>query len=144
LAFELLKERVSERCRATGVEFGGFFARTNMYLQLPYQLAIAHYMAVDGEAWDNFMAIPWPPSKDGIKAALVTALPRYVAEYGDCRYGVLSLDTQVLKDAIMQDRDITQDFLDWDGYHTWYLRNAETPVHPDTDLWPAILSNFAD
>jgi hypothetical protein len=140
------------------------------YEDLPQeaQLALAHYMAIDGEAWElapglekaiEKHAAYFRGKKRGIKATrawnntLAGFLPFYVEQYGNLDFGYISaLPVVALIAAVMKDAEME---LDWHGvegwkkYHAWYMeksRGVAGPKHraPADDPWPVILSSFDD
>lgn len=110
----------------------------------PYQLALVHYMAVDGEAWDALSEVPYGASADEIRNAIIGALPQYVGRYGDCQFGVVALPVGDVLRSVMQDEEIRDAFSDWAHYHAWYLGCGDVPEHGPTDRWPVILSGYDD
>ena len=104
-----------------------------------YQLAIAHYMAIDGEAWDCLFSEEIARIQSPV-AALRDALRTYVCEYGDTRWGLVELPADSLKAAIMADIEIKSDFETWDAYAAWYCKGV-VPTHPLSERWPVILSS---
>lgn len=86
-------------------------------LTKPYQLALVHYMAVDGEAWDALSGVPYGASADEILNAIIQALPQYVGRYGDCQFGVVALPVRDVQQSVMQDEEIRDAFSDWAHYH---------------------------
>ena len=114
-------------------------------LPRPYQLAVGHYMAIDGEAWAE--ALPknafWP-SREQQRAGLGRALPRIVELFGDIPFGVARLPSEKLRTAIMQTIEMSQSFATWEAYHAWYIKGGDIPAHGKTNRWPVILSDFED
>ena len=113
-------------------------------LELPYQLSVAHYMAVDGEAWADILPV-WrvrlTPAE--VRAELTRWMPEFVAQVGQSLFGVALLESQAVRDAVMQDAELSRDFQCWDDYHAWY-NTGSVPDHPTTDRWPVILSDHND
>lgn len=108
-------------------------------LSSEYQLAIAHYMTIDGEAWECHFSEAIAQAQSPV-AALRDALNIYAHEYGDTRWGVLELPADTLKAAIMADIELKSDFDSWNAYAAWYCKGA-VPNHPVSDRWPVILSS---
>jgi hypothetical protein len=116
-------------------------------LARPHQLALAHYMAVDGEAWESLLKLPaGRNSPRAIRKALAKALPEYVTRYGPVQFGVAMLKaTDVIK-SVAGDTEIAEDWPDWKAYHQWYCGQDSGPAvdHPRRNRWPVILSTFDD
>ncbi len=111
-------------------------------LDLPHKLAIAHYMAIDGEAWSD--ALPsgfWRPTDAEKRRVLTDCMPRFDELYGDVRFGVALLPSQAVRDAIMQTVELAQDFASWDDYHAWYTAAGDMPEHGPSDRWPVLLAD---
>ena len=107
-------------------------------LPRPAQLAIAHYMVIDGEAW----TLPeWTAdlSVKQLKAKLPALLPYLKGLYGNKPFGYVRIPMNALADAIMHDEDISRDFKTFDDYHAWYMGHDDIPKHTSRDLWPVIL-----
>lgn len=117
-------------------------------LPRPHQLALAHYMAVDGEAWENLLKLPSRRnSKESIRTALIEALPRYVGQYGECLFGAALLPTRDVLASIIRDPELAGDWPDWKTYHAWYCQPSSAggvPDHPRRNRWPVILSSTDD
>jgi hypothetical protein len=140
------------------------------YKDLPQesQLALAHYMAIDGEAWklapglvevieqhaahlrgnkrDSRTTVAW-------NNALVGFLPFYVEQYGNFDFGYIpALPVVALIESCMKDLELEQDWPGvegWKRYHEWYMGKScggAGPKHvvPADKPWPVILSSFAD
>jgi len=124
----------------------------------PYRLAIAHYMAVDGEAWDlgeEGAEGPIPeasrqvadrrPDRERILHRLRSAMPRLVDEHGDRAFGVASVPMDAARAHVMGRGDLATDWQgDWDAYHAWYAGRGDMPAHDAMDRWPCIMSGFGD
>lgn len=120
----------------------GFELRPYSALDLPFKLALAHYLAIDSPAWAaHLMVRLHRPSAAQARATLAEALPRLEAAYGTRLFGVAHLDPQVLKAAVMKDPELADDFPSWDSYHAWYTSYSDMPQHPAADRWPVILSS---
>lgn len=104
----------------------------------PAQLAIAHYMAVNGEAWKlpEDWAV-WPdmstgPSRARIVKELKKYLDYFIDKYGAKKFGYVLLPMKAVTDSVMAaDQDIAGEY---DSF----------PKHSADDPWPVILSNFED
>lgn len=134
--------------------------RITSFAELPEaaQLALAHYMSIDREAWDIPIVLAdemdeiWlgRPVQEDIesqetlqKEAFRNALPFYIAEYGDFQIGYHPcIPTTDLIASVMNDSD---SFENWASYHDWYLKRSAMPEHElDKELWPVILSSWED
>lgn len=95
-------------------------------LSVPAQLAIARYMAVDGEAW----TLPMNWTKRNFRKLL----RHFRSEYGHVKFGYVILQMTELLKAIEKDGiDIGE-----------YVKGGYTPLHPKANRWPVILSGFND
>jgi hypothetical protein len=111
-------------------------------LPVSHQLAIAHYMAIDGEAWDIlFDASVF--GAEAAKAALVATLPDYVREYGDSAWGVVDIPVDSVKRAVLADEELASSFSSWKDYAAWYCKGG-IPEHGPVNRWPVILSSSDD
>lgn len=106
-------------------------------LPLSHQLAIAWYMAIDGQAWDYFIDENISEAEE-VKAALVVAMPNYVREYGETLWGTADLPVDRVKTAVMADEEISSSFHSWDDYAVWY---GDVPEHGPANRWPVLLSS---
>ncbi len=128
------------------------------------QLALTHYMALDGEAWDrspefeelsDLIWLEYPELEDPddhaaraflFREALRSDLPYLVSRYGEFRIGyhpcILTVD---LVTSVMNSPEIHADFEDWASYHNWYISHTIMPEYDaEMELWPVILSSFED
>lgn len=114
-------------------------------LEVPYQLAIGHYMAIDGEAWSA--AIPegadWPTRKQQLRG-LRRCLPKMQQLYGNVLFGVALLPSEKVRTAIMNDPEISMNHSSWEAYHDWYSITGDLPKHRKSNRWPVILSSDDD
>lgn len=113
-------------------------------LPVPHQLAIAWYMAIDGDAWEP-QGLPDDMTVEGagFRQAFEAGLPGYVRAYGKTMFGIASLRVEALKDDVMRTHDIAEEFSTFDDYHRWYVGGG-VPCHPEMDRWPVILSSYGD
>ena len=109
-------------------------------LPLSHQLAIAWYMAIDGQAWDCFIDENIRDEEEA-KAALMAAIPNYAIKYGDTLWGTADLPVDRVITAVMADEDISSSFHGWDDYAVWY---GDVPEHGPANRWPVILSSSDD
>lgn len=147
------KQRINRRAAKLIRQYGG---RIVKYRDLPQeaQLALAQYMAVDGEAWevapglDEAMRAYWP--KRDVKSwesVLRKFLPFYIDQYGGFDFGYIdAVPVKALIESAMTDRELQQDWQGWQEYHRWYMREAGGPKHnaPGKKPWPVVLSSFDD
>lgn len=126
------------------------------------QLAMAWYMAVDGEAWsDIWKDVSLPYWKDSfsnpeyhaeMRSLLENALPSLIDKYGDVEFGIGHWPTSEIILSIAHDEQI---LADQSAQHTLetYKPGRETgsalngyyrTSYPEENRWPVILSNFDD
>lgn len=119
----------------------------------PAQLAIAYYMAIDGEAWELLIPPPrgWRQAKSREYAfGLKKALPEYVELYGHLRFGYVLIPMDELVTEIMRDSCIQEGMKElgheksFDEYHDWYVSQGHMPDHSSRDRWPVILAGRGD
>ncbi len=143
------------------------------FSQLPTvaQLAMSHYMAVNGEAWELPEAVEdtyfncsqqWQAKSleaiskgksaigehDAIyrpaKEAFIAALPFFIKKYGERKFGLVTVPTAALIAAQMQLHRDDDDFPgDFDSYHKWFMDHCGTEDHGDS-VWPVILDSTGD
>jgi hypothetical protein len=132
---------VSRRNQRLIREFGG---EVMPYRDLPRpaQLAMAWYMAVDGEAWE--LPPEYPPYVTGlreIKKNFSGMLSWFVKTYGKRKFGYVEIPADVLIESIMEDPEIKEQFKGFEDYHRWYVRQGHMPDHESRNRWPVILSH---
>lgn len=112
-------------------------------LPVPAQLAIAWYMAVDGDVWELPRGYnPYKPASGSIQQEFQSMLPWFRIKYGTKKIGYVEIPAEALIETIMQDEDFDQErFKDFDQYHEWYVQGQRMPDHPATGRWPVTLSN---
>lgn len=130
-------------------------------LPLPYQLAMIHYMAFDGEAWkcpdeEAYLDGEVPQSQllDGrylkglkkITKYIKNNLPFWIKKYGKVKFGMLEVP---MKDfcAVVQSKNIIEE--DWDSfkeYHKWYMGRClwKNSNKHYSEIWPSILDGDSD
>jgi hypothetical protein len=127
-------------------------------LPVPYQMAMAWYMAVDGEAWDDIIdydAVEIPDDAQqgdhshdaAYKATLRKLLPEFVAQYGDVEFGVATWSTEDLIASIAGDDGFREEEPDIEGTRSNFaepIKGYFTTRYPETDRWPVIMSNEDD
>jgi hypothetical protein len=127
---------VSKRNKVLVKKYGGQ-VMSFQSLSLPAQLSIAHYMAIDGEAWE----VPADYARKPFKALL----PWFRGKYGAKKFGYVEIPTEVLTAEVMKDNEEVSRFKDFEEYHRWYAGlPGGIPNHPKKDRWPVILSSFED
>jgi hypothetical protein len=145
LGFELMKIQHKKLRKEYGGKLVPFKDLTK-----PYQLAIIHYMAIDGEAWGLFGNMDCycnsTPSK--IKRELEKNLPEYIKRHGRRKFGVMNLPIDICKKLIMKVEAIAGESLEkehgsFDEYHAWYT-TYDMPNHTNRNPYPCILSSFND
>ncbi len=140
--------------------------RITSFAELPEaaQLALAHYMSIDGEdgiggeAWDipvvlaDEMEEIWLDHQGDVererlqKEALRDALPYYIAQYGNFQIGYHPcIPTADLIAAVMNHPELHEEFENWASYHDWYVKHSAMPKYDvGRELWPVILSSLWD
>jgi hypothetical protein len=122
------------------------------FAQLPQeaQLSMAHYMALDGEAWHpspqfEDKAYRHPSNRGWFTRHLKADLPHYIAKYGKERFGLVQIPMAKLTEAVWlsSPSDLQKDFAGFDEYHEWYVSNNDTPEH-NGSRWPVILASDQD
>lgn len=113
-------------------------------LPVPHQMALVWWMAFDGEGWEPFFDASLRNARhdrNRVRAVLMEALPKYVAEYGDEKFGVVLLPSEKVKDALMEDEwaRSNPEFSNWAEYEA--RSSVPMVVHSDEDRWPVILSS---
>jgi hypothetical protein len=114
-------------------------------LPIPAQLAIAHYMAIDGEAW-GFPEGTANWSVSSVKKELPAMLPYFRKVYGGQRFGYVMIPMEALKESILKDQWLTEDvgiFPSYEVYdeHVHSQAGFRPTEHPTTQRWPVILSS---
>lgn len=138
--------------------------KIHQFRQLPpeAQLALAHYMGVEGVAWDfsgfvSFDGVENPHGREPAErerilennsrrlvAAITEALPHIVDRYGDSEYGLVEAPTEeLIRDIWESYPDIREEHADFAEYHAWYLQTAKGyRVWYGQPTWPCLLSGF--
>lgn len=127
-------------------------------LPLEAQMALAHYMSIDGEAWElppdfeiavnkilRKFQFGTAKANHKIVAALRDAIPDFVAEYGDFEIGYHPcIPTEKLLDAVMT--QIDEEFVPniWTQHWNKSRREYIEKYDATKPLWPVILSSFED
>jgi hypothetical protein len=131
------------------------------YRDLPtsHQLAMAWYMAVNGEAWEDVIdhdkvEIPEdvensddPRWHVGYKAAIESLLPKFVKKYGKVEFGVATWSTESMITSIAGDDTFKEDGVDIDATRAYFkapMQNYFRTTYPEADRWPVIMSNHED
>jgi len=113
-------------------------------LPIPAQLAIAHYMAIDGEAWalPELVTHVWSTRK--IKSHLPKMLPYFRAKYGKTKFGYVHIPMEALIDSIVNDENFVAIEQSEDDFRARLGKSSvgfRIPNHPTTNRWPIILSS---
>lgn len=143
--------RVNGRSARLARQYGGRIVPFKALPQ-PARLALIHYMAIDGEAWELAPPLLTLTRRDpGKPSKMQRALPFYTRQYGTTPFGfITALPIKALIESCMKDQDVT-DWSTWTQYHEWYMGRGggeaqpkHRPKHraPARDLWPVILSPF--
>lgn len=124
-------------------EFGG---EVMPYRDLPEpaQLAIAWYMAADGEAWEipeEYKGV----SPGDFRSLFPEMMPFFIKKHGSKKFGYVEIPTGVLIDAVMENPDMrSQGMTSFEDYHRWYSKHSTIPQHSTKNRWPVILSSEDD
>ena len=149
----VLEDIYASECTLTHPVFRQLF-RKHTYERVPFanlpeefQLAMAHYMSVDGAAWaveEDWSDWKWgeggpdPIRQSALRNDVMTDLRRFmfrfVDHFGNIEFGVVNLPTESLMQAI---RDIDDGF--YSGL-TFGKRDAEKWEY-EIPTWPVILSS---
>lgn len=131
-------------------------------LPAPYQMAMAWYMAIDGEAWcdvlDGVDVVPYensfsnPVYHETWKKNLEQKMPEFVNLYGDVEFGIGQWPTADLVRSIAQDEpfiseqsedetiaEYAKDHPLGSSMHGYYKSE-----YPEEGRYPVILSSFDD
>lgn len=116
------------------------------FAKLPeaHQLAMAWYMAVNGEAWSGVELPDMMADQEGFMPAFKALIPQFVEKYGTTPFGMTTVNADQIKRAVMTNPDIAADFKNFAEYHEWYLSHNDTPSHSDHNQWPVILGSDDD
>lgn len=109
-------------------------------LPAPACLALAHYMAFDGEAWEA------PPDWTHL-SRLASVLPWFTEKYGGFRMGYIpQVPSRLILDLVWAfNVEVRQDFDSVDEYHHWYVTEGGVmPRHSRRARWPSILAGEND
>lgn len=129
-------------------------------LPRPHQLAIAHYMAIDGEAWElseeletyifthSFISkkrINNDKCRKNTSIFLSKCIDFYIDKYGNEKFGKVNIPTKTLAKEIFERHfDISKDYKSIEDYVKSYDLYRDTPYHKSNNRWPVILSEFDD
>lgn len=125
-------------------------------LTIESQMAIAHYMAIDGEAWDTtrelenafekhrsrFPSAKATASKLATKAWAETFakfIPYYVKKYGHLDFGYVEIPTTVLCDTILKHNPDLKEYFSFTSYHKTYDARGYKHQATSDKPWPVIL-----
>lgn len=134
----------NRRVRKMIRDYGGEVMRFDE-LPKPAQLAIAHYMAIDGEAWELPERYrPFGVSVKHLKKSLPDMLPHFRDLYGHKKFGYVKIPMSELAASIMQDEDIRNEYDTFDEYHDWFISGGDIPKHTTKDPRPVILDTVND
>lgn len=131
-------------------------------LPKPFQLAMAWYMAVDGEAWSDVwgdIELPhWSNSFSNpryhveMRSLLESALPSLIDKYGDDEFGIGHWPTKDIIRSIAHDESIIE-YQSTEQTINSYKKGREIgpalkgyyrSSYTEEDRWPVIISNFDD
>jgi len=141
--------------------------KTVPFKSLPkeYQMAMIHYMAIDGEAWETpefekkYENLPSVRSIKGLKNArewISKNLSFWIKKYGVVKFGMMEIPSMELMTIIFErDKEADQaesydafPFENFQAYHKWYVNTAGglskvTDQHYN-EKWPVILGSTID
>lgn len=127
-------------------------------LPRPHQLAIAHYMSIDGDGWDfvndNWRKHPYwkkdfHTNKDQenydnyVFRTMKKNIGHFIQKYGKTMFGIGELPTDVAVSKIVfgwPSPKITTP----EAYKVWVKANTGIPKHPKNNKWPVILDSYYD
>ena len=111
------------------------------------QLALVHYMAIDGSAWKVAPGLDEETYRErGWAKVLSRFLPFYVKKYGKAEFGyIASIPINTLIDSVLNDAD-AGDWKNkgWQSLHEWYMKAGPKHKALAKKPWPVILSSFDD
>jgi hypothetical protein len=142
----------------------GFEIQPFAALAMSHKLAMAHYMSIDGEAWNtpeleeayvsmvprlSPIASNWRTVKMRQVQALEAAMPSLVTAYGDIEFGVFEASPHAIAQFIVRDEAVKETFRgSAEAWLAMYRRPARgkdaLPDHPRQDPWPVIMSSHAE
>lgn len=116
-------------------------------LPRPFQMAMIHYMAVDGMAWETLGSLDELyftkyDSKIWAKA-IRKSLSLYVEKYGEEKFGMVYIPSLDLIKAIWDSQDareFSHSYKTFEAYAEWY-RKGHITYHPKSNRWPVILGD---
>ncbi len=122
-----------------------------------YQMAMTHYMAIDGEAWEHPKEVcPGMRTLKGLKDGrnwMLKNISFWVKKYGNVKFGVMEIPTEEFTDllfqAMVEGKQFEEgEFKSFKEYHAWYV-NGPGGLNKATDLhyfesWPVILGSTID
>lgn len=130
------------------------------YRDLPdhYQMAMAWYMAIDGEAWCDIIdydkliprklnTIDLQTLHSRYKEELRRLLPKFIEVYGEVEFGIAKWSTDSLLTSIAKDDAFVEDGRTPDETKILFrepIKGYYTTNHPESNRWPVILSNHND
>lgn len=133
-------------------------AKVVCYRDLPrqHQLAIGHYMFLDGDAWES-ETDSWkdhtywkkldPTNKDRdeydayIYRVMVRNIPYFIKEHGGDKFGVGEIPTDVMMDEVLKSGWPNPSIDTITLYKDWVKKNTFIPNHSKRNRWPVILDD---
>ena len=118
-------------------------------LTMPYKLAIAWYMAVDGEAWELPFEAFYLMKENQLKKSIIKNINIFDKKYGRKKFGVMNIPIEICKHHIMtavdfDGRSLNDSYTSFADYHTWYMKGIGVEKHTKKNAFPCILSDFDD
>ena len=110
-------------------------------LPMPFKMAVAWYMSIDGGAWEPLGKVGLAHGKM-LKGALAAAMPDYDRKYGKRRFGAVHLPAALMRRMAMEcDANLRARFGTFEEYARWYADNCRIPLHGRDAPWPCILGD---
>jgi hypothetical protein len=119
-------------------------------LPRPAQLAMAYFMAIDGQVWrtPDWFDAKWNkvyPDEIACRKVFERALPHFIRRHGLRKFGYVVIPMNVLEDAVMacsHDEDFPDNFAE---YHRRYTQIGNgmnyRPSYNRRNPWPVILDS---
>lgn len=131
-----------------------FGIKTFAELDRVSQLAIAWYMGIDGEAWEEFMHFDehtWPDVKEdysGWKSKMLEiidqALPEILKRHGQRNYGVGTWPASDLLASVADDETFQRPVSEITEMFNKEIELYHTTRYPHENRWPVIMSSRED
>jgi hypothetical protein len=119
----------------------------------PHRMAMAWYMAINGEAWVDVLPYNSHSDEEGPawvlhwKKTLADLMPVFDERYGDTVFGIATVGTEEMLHSIVDDFHAKDQGLDLEGVRETHMkgsRHSDYPDHGPEDRWPVVLSSDDD